>query len=171
MTRPVPQDLILAIHATSHGFSFLLLSGPTNPFDWGISAIRNPSRNRKCVAAIAKLIEEFQPLAIVLEDTSERHSKRTARIRRLYQSVAHLASANGIDLHRVKRTSIREAFAFVGAVTKYEIAQAIAIQIPALASRLPPARKAWMSQDVRQSLFDAAALGLTFYSDNPRYLS
>ena len=63
---------------------------------------------------------------------------------------------------------MKECFASVGAGTKYEIAKAIATQIPAFAHRLPRLRKIWMSEDPRQSLFDAAALGLTFFARHIR---
>src|SRR5689334_12281410 len=121
MTGSNPQDLTLAIYATSKGFAFVLFSGPLNPFDWGTPSVKNPSRNRKCLASIARIVEEFHPLAIVLEDTSETQSRRTARIRRLYQSIVHLASVRGIDVHRVGKPVIRSTFSPIGAVTKYEI--------------------------------------------------
>lgn len=164
MSGSFPQDMTLAIYATSKGFAFVLFHGPSVPFDWGLRGISNPSRNRKCLEAVADLIEQYQPLSIILEDTSEHESRRTVRIRRLYQSIVHLATANAIDVHRIEKASINKVFGSVGAVTKYEIAQAIAIQIPAFAAKLPRARKPWMSQDERQCLFDAAALGITWFS-------
>lgn len=168
MSRGFSQDMTLAIYATSKGFAFVLFHGPTIPFDWGLRGIRNPSRNRKCLEAVADLINQFQPLSIILEDTSEPDSRRTARIRRLYQTIVHLAAANAIDVHRIGKGAIKKAFASVGASTKFEIAQAIAIQIPAFAPRLPRARKPWMNQDERQCLFDAAALAITYFaSENP----
>lgn len=78
--------------------------------------------------------------------------------------LAHVAEAQCIELHRYARSDIRSCFDSVGATTKYEIAKAIAMQIPAFAHRLPRYRKAWMSEDPRQSLFDAAALGLAYFS-------
>jgi len=78
--------------------------------------------------------------------------------------VTHLSESEFIEVSRISRGSIRACFASVGAKTKYEIAQAVARQIPALAHRLPPLRKIWMSEDPRQSLFDVAALGVAFYA-------
>jgi len=52
---------------------------------------------------------------------------------------------------------------YYGAETKYEIAQAVAGIIPAFKHRLPPIRKIWQSEDERQSLFDAASLGIAYY--------
>jgi hypothetical protein len=54
--------------------------------------------------------------------------------------------------------------AFVGFESnKYEVASALAKQFPALASRLPPKRKIWQSEDYRMGIFDAAALGVAYF--------
>jgi hypothetical protein len=163
MSAVVLDELVLSVHATSRGFAFVLFEGPESPFDWGVREIGNPRRNEKCVRAVERIIERYQPSVLVLEDTTERVSRRTVRIRRLYQSLKHLAKANVIDVHLVTKDTVRETFLSAGAVTKYEIALAIARQIPAFAIRLPRVRKPWMSEDSRQGLFDAAAMGLAFY--------
>jgi len=54
--------------------------------------------------------------------------------------------------------------AFVGFESnKYEVASALAQQFPALASRLPPRRKCWQSEDYRMGIFDAAAVGVAYF--------
>ena len=78
--------------------------------------------------------------------------------------LVHFAEAEYVELHRCSKKEVRTCFASVGAGTKYEIAKAIATQIPAFAHRIPRFRKPWMSEDPRQSLFDAAALGLTYFT-------
>jgi hypothetical protein len=164
MTWHTPSELVLSIYVTSKGFAFVLFEGAASPFDWGSRELRNPSRNQKCVAAIRLIIEKYHPRVLIIEDSGERYSRRTARIRRLYQSLVHLARISGMDVDRISKSAIRETFARVGAVTKHEIAEAIAVQIPAFGSRLPPVRKPWMSQDARQGLFDAVALAVTHYA-------
>jgi hypothetical protein len=63
--------------------------------------------------------------------------------------------------HRCVRTYTRaQVFAYFGVKTKHELALTIAAALPPLQLRLPPRRKPWMSEDARQSLFDAAALAL-----------
>jgi hypothetical protein len=50
-----------------------------------------------------------------------------------------------------------------GRGTKHALAEIIAKRFPGeLASRLPPKRKPWMSEDYRMSIFDAVALVLAF---------
>lgn len=164
MRGRIPEELVLSVYGTSKGFAFVLFEGPDAPYDWGVRDIHNPSRNQKCVEAVERIIMRHQPTALILEDTSEKHSRRTARVRRLYQSITHLAKTNVIEVHRYSKSAIKQTFYSIGATTKYEIAQAVARQIPAFATRLPRYRKAWMSQDMRQGLFDAAALVLLHYA-------
>jgi len=166
MTGYTPDDLVLSIYATSRGFAFVLFEGPESPFDWGVREIGNPSRNGKCLGAIAEIVDRYQPGHIVIEDTADPYSRRSPRIRFLYQSIVSLAERNCIDVIRVTKEQVRGTFATVSAKTKYEIAQAIAMRIPAFASRMPPVRRPWMSQDSRQSLFDAVAIALAYYSQS-----
>ena len=58
---------------------------------------------------------------------------------------------------------MRDAFSGCDAVTKYEIAVAIAERFPELGQILPPPRKLWMPEDKRMGTFDAVAWGLTLF--------
>lgn len=164
MSARIPEELVLAVYATSKGFAYVLFEGPNSPFDWQVRRVPNPSRNSKCVDAIERVIMRYQPTVLILEDASDKLSRRTARIRRLYQSLAHVARTNVIEIHRYPQRVVRQTFESVGVTTKFEMAQAVARQIPAFATRLPRYRKAWMSQDMRQGLFDAAALAIHYYT-------
>lgn len=160
----IPNETVLSIYVTSRGFAFVLFEGPQSPFDWGVREFVTPYRNEKSVDAVSKLMEQYQPSVLVIEDFSDDPCRRTMRVRRLYQSLSRLAEKHVIDVHRISRAAVRESFYTVDARTKHEIALIIAKRIPAFAIRIPPVRKPWMSQDSRQSLFDAAALGLVFYT-------
>jgi hypothetical protein len=168
MTDAHPQDLVLALYPFSRGFAFVFFEGPDSPFEWGVKDILEKHRNSKTLEAIKKLIDRYRPEVLVIEDTTDGGSRRTSRIRKLYRMLVHFAEAEYVDLHRCSKTEVKTCFASVGAGTKYEIAKAIATQIPAFAHRIPRFRKPWMSEDPRQSLFDAAALGLTYYAWHKR---
>jgi hypothetical protein len=77
-----------------------------------------------------------------------------------------LASSRGIYTPIYSRETIRECFERSGARTRHDIALSIAEQIEVFRRRLPRERKRWDSEDVRQSLFDAAALALTYFAVN-----
>jgi hypothetical protein len=58
---------------------------------------------------------------------------------------------------------VQAAFFDVSTVTKYEIMTAIVEQLPELTLWRPPVRKPRMSENSRASIFDAAALALTYF--------
>lgn len=163
MTRAKDRQFVLSVYPTSHGFAFVLFEGPEAPFDWGVKEIRERRKNARTLERIKRLIDRYQPEVLVFEATSKK-SIRTARIMRFYRMLLHLAETKQLTVVRYTKAEVRKCFASVGAKTKYEIAKAIAIQIPAFMHRLPPVRKIWMSEDPRQSLFDAAALGIAYYA-------
>lgn len=167
MTYDNDGAFVLAVYATARGFAFVLFEGPENPIDWGAKELRGRRKNNRTLDEVEKLIDRYRPDALVIEDISEKGSRRSSRIRRLYRALGHLAATEYVDLYRYSRNVVRGTFAPTGAVTKVEIAEAIARQIPALGHRLPRERKIWMSEDPRQSLFDAAALALTHFARPP----
>lgn len=158
-----PQNLVLSLYPTSRGYAFVLFEGPETPYDWGVKDIRRKKKNEETIHSVRALIERHRPDHIVIEDYGEPGSRRSSRIRRLYRMITHLAESEFIDVSRIARSDVFACYASVGAITKYEIAQATARNIPAFAHRLPRVRKIWMSEDPRQSLFDAAALGITYF--------
>ncbi len=163
MTNPTWQGLVLSVYATTRGFSFVLFEGPLSPVDWGVKDIYGPNKNARCVEGIAKLIETYQPDAVVIEDCAVTGSRRSSRIRRLYRAIEAWTSNQAIETYRYSRNLIRETFSRLGGFTKQEIAEVIARYIPAFEHRLPPTRRPWMSEDSRMGIFDATALTFTFF--------
>jgi len=157
------RDLVLAVHPFTRGIAFTLFEGPLSPVDWGVKDIRGKQKNALALEATKQLIERLQPDVLVLQDLSGPNVRRAERIRRLQRLIASHAEAQAIEVHRYRRKEIQECFKPAGAVTRYEIAQAIASQVHAFGHRLPPVRKIWNSEDARMSLFDAASLVMTFY--------
>lgn len=161
-----PVQSVLAFYPTTKGYAFVLFERESNPVDWGVRGIRTASkvRNAATVRDIQVLAERIRPDTIVIEDTSEVGSRRSARIRRLHRSIVHVAQSLGIDVRMFGRQDVRNTFASVGAVSRYEVAQAVGRQLPPIGCRLPKKRRAWESERSVMGLFAAAALGLTFYA-------
>lgn len=157
------DGLVLAVHLTTRGLAYVLFEGPMAPVDWAVKEVRGPRKNARCLDRLSKIIERYPPDTLVIEDCSGTGSHRSARIRRLYRAVEVVARSQTIDVFRYSRRQVRQCFEKVGVNTKREIAQAISQLIPALSHRMPPIRKAWMSEDSRMSIFDAASLAMTFY--------
>ncbi len=163
MSRARRRELVLAIHPFTRGIAFTLFEGPLSPIDWGVRDARGSQKNAAALEATKRLIERLQPDILVVEDFSRAGGRRSERIRRLQRLIELHGQAQSIEVCRLTRKEIRECFKSAGAVTRYEIAQAIASHVHAFGHRLPPVRKIWKSEDARMSLFDAASLVMTFY--------
>jgi hypothetical protein len=73
------------------------------------------------------------------------------------------ARSRKIPVRLISRRDVNRAF--VGFESnKYEVASALAKQFPALASKLPPKRKCWQSEDYRMGIFDAAAVAVAYFT-------
>lgn len=158
-----PSDLVLSIYPNSRGFGYVLFEGPLSPFDWGVKEIRGAAKNRRILRFLESLIDRHQPSAIVLEDWTDEAFARIARINDLYREIVRLAARKLISVIRYPMRTIREYFAYRDALTKYEIALHIAKIIPAFSYQVPPKPTIWRSEDARQGLYDAAAVGLCYF--------
>ncbi|MDR3526624.1 MAG: hypothetical protein P4L57_05045 [Rhizomicrobium sp.] len=156
------KGLVLAIHPTSRGFGWVLFESPLSAVDWGIASAKQ-GRNARLLARFSRLLDRYEPAVLVLEEF-ESPTTRADRIRLLCRNMVHLASCKGADTPVYRRNVVRTVFATVGATTRYDIAQVIARHIDAFSHRMPKKRKAWESEDPRQSLFDAAALAITYFT-------
>ena len=165
MIRNEPDALILAFRPFTRGFAYVLMEGPLSPVDWGIKEIRGGKWNARVFAAVRKLMERATAGVLVIPDKDGKPSP-SQKVKRLLLRVTNHAAAESIEVHRYSRADLRACFAHLGAATGYEIAQAIASQMPAFAHRLPRLRRIWDHVDTRLYLFDAAALAMTYYASN-----
>jgi hypothetical protein len=155
--------LVLAVSASPRGFAFVLFAGPTTPFDWGVKEFRGPHKSALTLLALKKLLRQYRPERLVIEETGK-GSRRGPRIRALYRDLVALAGREQVPVMRFTKAEVRAAFAPENARTRPEIAKAVAARLPVFTPKLPPFRKIWMSEDPRQSLFDAAGLGCAWYA-------
>jgi hypothetical protein len=162
MTQPRSAELVLALHPFARGVAFALFEGPMSPVDWGIRDARRGEKNARSLNNARRLIEQWQPDVLVMEDDASRPT-RAQRIKRLHHLIRNHAEGQTLELRLFTRADVKACFRTVGAVSRYEIAQAIASQFAGLADRLPPAPRTWASQHEPMTVFDAAALALTFY--------
>ena len=163
MTSDIPDALVLSVSPSARGFAFVLFESPLSPYDWGVKDLRGPGKNRRIVRFVESMIERYSPLILVLEDWRDESCRRSARIKDLYERLVAVARKHLVRVVPLAKERLRECFAAVIPTTKYEIALAIAKQIPALSFQVPPVRKIWMSEDPRQGLYDAAALAITAF--------
>lgn len=155
---------VLAIYPTSRGFGFVIFEGPKTLLDWGLPQIP-PREEATILRRIDTLLERYNPDLLVIESITDPKCRRKRRVRKLLRAVGKLAAQRRVPVEAFSKDAVRRVFAHVGAVTKQQIASFVASQYRELAPRLPPQRKTWQSEDVRISLFCAAALAIAFYLD------
>lgn len=167
MTRRAHDELVLSIFPTTRGLAYTLFEAPLTPIDWGLKRIRDKDKNARSLETVERLVRALRPDTIVIEDCVSGTCRRSRRVKRLYALIAAFAQAENLTLVQYSRATVRATFREAGAITRYEIAQAIASYIPAFAHRMPRVRKLWQAEDHRLALFDAAALALTHYAFVP----
>src|SRR6266404_2023858 len=155
------EKRILAIDLRSRSFGFTVFEGPTRLLDWGVKSFRQGVNAVKIPAGekFAELMNDSSPSAIVVQKDFFESKKKT----RMRDALLKQAESHRIPIRFVTRRTVRLAFAGANR-NKYTIAGALAKQLPELAPRLPGVRKIWKSEDYRISNFDAAALGVAYFS-------
>lgn len=161
-TKNENEPRILAIDPTSRGFGFVVLEGPASLIDWGTKDTERADTDL-ALRLVAALMNRYAPDIVVVEDVATRTSRRRSRVRELIENVTAKANSRELKVARVSREQVQDLFRAAGGTTKHRVATIIAEHFPELAPHLPPPRKAWMSEDGRMSMFDAAAFALAFY--------
>ena len=152
---------ILAIAPSTRGFGFAVLEGQETLVDWGVKPVKKKNKNVQSLKKVEKLIAQYQPGVLVLEDASAKGSRRSPRIRKLSRQISKLAEPRKGRVKLFSRDQVMKSYITDGPETKYALAEVIAQRFPEeLGSRLPPKRKLWMSEDSRMNIFAAVALAL-----------
>lgn len=156
------ESRVVAIDPTVGGFGYVVFEGPDRLIDWGIAHVP-AAEHSGCLRRVAELLDRYPPTVVVLEDYAGDGSRRCLRVQKLINAIVRLASRRNVRTRSFSRGAMRRTFADAGAFTKEQIAGVIAARHLELLPRLPPPRKLWMPEDIRMSIFDAAALALTFF--------
>lgn len=162
MKAPVPGELTFGFHPTSHGFGWVAFSSPLTIYDFGTCESRS-EKNATCLRRLERLLLRLEPHTLVMEVYEEPLVRRSERVVRLCKAVIVLAQSRGMDVAIYSRDQVRGAFGAVGAMTRQEIAEAVARSFEVLRHKLPSARRAWEGPPRRMAIFDASAAVLTHF--------
>lgn len=155
------QPRLMAITPSSRGFGFAVLDTPTTWVEWQVKNVKGKDKNIKAVALAEKLIAHFLPDQLILEDHAVAGSRHSKRIKELNQQIIALAAKRKLKVKLFTHKQIRQTYFGNAKGTKQALAEILAQRFPdELADKLPPERRAWMSEDGRMDIFDAVALVL-----------
>ena len=125
--------------------------------------VADGDKNAQSLAKMKKLLNFYRPDVLVLQDVEAKGSRRYPRIKTLNRQIKRVAEKHEVKVKLISGKQLRSLLLGNPRGTKHEMAEMLATQFPdELASRLPPKRKLWKSEDSRMDIFDAAALALVF---------
>ena len=151
----------LGIFPSAHGFGWVVFEGPLSVVAHGIFSTYKHKQER-CLSRIDRLMGRYRPETVVFEAADPTWG-RAERIRHLTETMEQLARDRGHDVRVFTRDDVRQTFASEGATTRAGIASEVARRVPALAFRLPKPRRFDDGEAKCMSMYNAAALVLTFY--------
>ena len=161
MNQPTSKDFrILAIALSTGGFGFVIMEGQKTIIEFG-RWVADGDKNAQSIAKMKKLLNFYRPDVLVLQDVEAKGSRRYPRIKTLNRQIKAMAEKHKIKVKLISGKQLRDLLLGNPRGTKQEMAEMLAGQFPdELASRLPPKRKPWNSEDSRMDIFDALALAL-----------
>ncbi len=167
MSNKPHNTRILALDLRLQRFGYAILEGDKSLLAWGIRTYRDPQPDGRAQLArkrIAPLLSTFQPALIVANHVSELHACRGQEHYRIVRVIEEEGRQQSASLMLLGRGEIRKAFGRLNQTTKEGIAAHVALAFPELKWKLPPIRKTWMSEHHNMPIFDATALGLTYFA-------
>jgi hypothetical protein len=146
---------ILGIDPTKRGLAFVFFESG-RLLDWGT---RGAMDNE---IAVLEIILKLCPAdVIVLEDPNAERCERRPKMRKALLRLARAAEVRGLVVVKVSRFEVRRGWSERGITRKHAVAKAIAEDFPGLEVFVPrPRSKAYMDEEARVQVFDAASLVL-----------
>jgi|SRR5882724_11712344 len=158
------QARILGISLSSRGFGYAIMEGENRLVRYGNMVIKE-DKSTRVLDHIAKLINRFQPNVLALHNVTAKGAHRHIRIKKLHRKVLALAGKYKMKVMQHSNEELRNVLLGNEGGTKHEMAELLAKKFPdELATRLPPKRKNWMSEDARMDIFDAVGLAVVLQS-------
>jgi hypothetical protein len=163
MNQTTSKDFrILAVALSFGGFGFVVMEGQKTIIEFGRRKAVG-DKNAQSIAKMKKLLDFYRPDVLVLQDVEAKGSRRWPRIKTLNRQIKRVAEKHKIEVKLISGKQLRSLLVGNPIGTKQEMAEMLAAQFPdELASRLPPKRKPWKSEDSRMDIFDAMALAVVF---------
>lgn len=157
---PTNYPRTLAISPSSYGVGYALIEGFDTLADWGLKRISG-DKNKSSLQRVKELLAHYEPELLIMQNTGVKTSRRSPRIKQLNNQIKTFARGSNVKVLSFTREAVKQAFLPNSKGSKHDLALVIADRFPEeLALRVPPERKAWMTEDSRVNLFEAVALAL-----------
>ena len=167
-SKATQHPRVLAIDLRPQQFGYAVYEGPERLLDWGAAYYRPGGVEGATIAGrrVAELVRVFLPSAIVVRRVRREATRNSFGAQPILKTIRRKASARSIPVCLIARREVRGAFRVFRAKTKYEIACRLTMMFPELLWKLPPERKFYESEHPSMTIFDAVALGFTYWQSN-----
>jgi Holliday junction resolvasome RuvABC endonuclease subunit len=158
------QVRILAVAPTARGFGYCVMENNVMLECGRREAKGNKNaKNAQVISKVEKLMNQFLPEVLVLQDVKAADCRRAPRIKMLHRQIVVLAEKHKCKVMLFSGRQLRITLLGNAKGTKHEMAEMLVKKFPTeLGKRLPPKRRAWDSEDGRMDVFDAVGLAITF---------
>jgi len=116
------------------------------------------------VSRMDKIVQKFQPHVIVLRKVPSGSKRDNPAVQSAIKSIRSKARHISVPVVSIEKRLIDQTFRNHCKPTKYRIALLLSAYYPPLRWYMPSERKIWMPEDRRMQYFDAAALGLAYFT-------
>jgi len=153
------QIRVLAVALTARGFGYCVMENQAI-LESGNKGVEG-NKNSQSIYKIEKLLKQFLPSVLVLQDVNASGCRRAPRIKTLHRQVIELAGKHKLKVELLSGKLLREVLLGDTKGTKHEMAEMLAKKYPVeIAAKLPPKRRPWENEDGRMDMFDAVGLAV-----------
>lgn len=151
----------IAVDVHPHNFGFVVLEN-LRVLDCGTRRCDRTQSSDCLGQRFQRILRAYTPSVVVMRLYRRSRPARGTGRPALIDTIRAVAVESRVEVVGLQSHEIQNFFLSRNARTKHERAQAVALLLPELAWKLPPQRKLWQSEHYRMSIFDAAAVALTF---------
>jgi len=156
---PERKNRMLGLDVRSRRIGYAVFEHPARLVDFGVTRFKSTD---SAMLHLAKLIRNTQPDVLILRKIPSNSSRNRPGTRTIQRLTRLLGSCSSIEVAFISEAKLHSCFRAKGANTKYQMASYLAQTFPELGWRLPSPRKAWETEYRNMSIFDAAALAVTY---------
>jgi len=165
MKLRIYDPVVLALDLRHRRFGYAAFQGHRTILEWGQKVYPAVGQAERELAQkrLSKLLTGIAPNVILLKHERWERGHTDFHLANPLAALQDEAEKHSIPIRLIQEEAVKKTFEVFGCRTKHEIAATLASIYPELLLRVPPQRKPWQSEHPRTSVFDAVALGLTYW--------
>jgi len=152
---------LLAVDVRPHRLGYAVFETPAQLVDFGVTRFDSLHAG---MCRVTALVERAGPTIVVLRKIRRRSTRNRPLTRAVIRLISRQAGHSSIQVAVVGDRQVRISLSDDRTLTKHQIASLLARVFPELAWRLPQPRKPWETEHWNMPIFDAVALGVSYFA-------